>query len=72
MKFGRKSFAKPKRRGCDDHPLDYKDVDYLKKFLGPHGQVQGTRRTGYITKCQRELKQAVKRARHLGLLPYVG
>ncbi len=71
MKFGRKHQIK-RRRGCVDHPLDYKDVDYLRKYLSAHGQITGSRRTGFITKCQRDLKTAVKRARHLGLLPYVG
>jgi small subunit ribosomal protein S18 len=60
-----------KPRGCDEHPLDYKDLDYLKKFLTPQGQLQGRRRTGFCAQCQRDLKKAIKRARHLALLPFV-
>jgi len=53
-------------------PLDYKDVDTLMKFLGPQGQIVSRRRTGFQTQRQRELKKAIKRGRHLGLLPFVG
>ena len=56
----------------EHHPFDYKDVEHLIKFLTPHGQIVGRRRTGYCAKSQRRLKTAVKRARHLGLLPFVG
>ena len=56
----------------DHHPFDYKDIDHLVKFLTPHGQIVGRRRTGYGAQSQRRLKTAVKRARHLGLLPFVG
>jgi len=51
--------------------VDYKDVDTLKKFLTPHARIQSRRRTGVSSKFQRELATAVKRARFLGLLPYV-
>jgi small subunit ribosomal protein S18 len=61
-----------KPRGCEDHPLDYKDIEFLKKFLTPQGQILSRRRTGYCAQCQRDLKRAVKRARHLALLPFVG
>lgn len=64
--------ARTKPRGCEDHPLDYKDVEYLRKFLTPQGQLLSRRRTGYCAQCQRDLKKAVKRARHLALLPFVG
>lgn len=51
--------------------VDYKDVDTLKKFLTPHARIQSRKRTGVSAKFQRELATAVKRARFLGLLPYV-
>lgn len=51
--------------------VDYKDVDTLKKFLTTHARIQSRRRTGVSAKFQRELSTAVKRARFLGLLPYV-
>ena len=52
--------------------LDYKNLELLAKCIGPQGQILSRRRTGLTTKRQRELKQALKRARHLGLLPFVG
>ena len=51
--------------------IDYKDVDTLKKFLTPHARIQSRRRTGIPSKRERELATAIKRARFLGLLPYV-
>lgn len=57
---------------CDDHVPDYKDVDHLQRFLSAHGQILSRKRTGYCTQCQKQLKQGIKRARHLGFLPYVG
>lgn len=51
--------------------VDYKDVDVLKKFLNPHGRIMPRKRTGISSKYQRQLSVAVKRARFLGLLPYV-
>ena len=63
---------KKSTRPCDDPRLDYKDLETLAKYLTPQGQIQARRRTGYCMKCQRELKQAIKRARHMGLLPFVG
>jgi len=51
--------------------IDYKDTDILKKFLTPHARLMGKRRTGVASRNQRKLALAVKRARFLGLLPYV-
>ena len=59
-------------RNCDDPPIDYKDVTYLSKFLTPQAQILSRKRTGFCAQCQRELKQAIKRARHLGLLAFTG
>ena len=54
------------------HPIDYKDTEHLTKFITPQGQIQGRRRTGFCAQTQRKLKTAIKRARHIGLLPFVG
>jgi len=70
-KLGRRGNTR-NRRTCDEQPLDYKDVETLEKHLTAYGQIQGRRRTGYVAKCQRDLKLAIKRARHLGLMPFVG
>ena len=51
--------------------IDYKDVEILKKFLNPNGKIVSHKRTGVTAKNQRQLADAVKRARFLGLLPFV-
>lgn len=51
--------------------IDYKDVDILKRFLDNNGRIMPRRKTGIAAKNQRQLALAVKRARFLGLLPYV-
>ena len=52
-------------------PIDYRNVDLLKKFLTPHARMMGRARTGLSAKKQRELANAIKRARTMALLPYV-
>ena len=51
--------------------IDYKDPDFLKRFLNEQGKILPRRITGTSLKFQRRVAQAVKRARHLALLPYV-
>ncbi|MBQ3430607.1 30S ribosomal protein S18 [Candidatus Saccharibacteria bacterium] len=51
--------------------FDYKDVKTLQKFLDPYGRIEASSRTGLSAKQQRQLAVAVKRARHLALLPFV-
>ena len=51
--------------------VDYKDGEFLKKFLNEQGKLLPRRITGTSLKFQRRVAQAVKRARHLALLPYV-
>ena len=51
--------------------IDYKDVEILKKFLNPNGKIVSHKRTGVTSKNQRALSMAIKRARFLGLLPFV-
>lgn len=51
--------------------VDYKDTELLKKFLNPHGRILARKRTGVSAKHQRMIALAVKRARFMGLLPYV-
>jgi small subunit ribosomal protein S18 len=51
--------------------IDYKDPEFLKKFLNEQGKILPRRITGTSVKYQRKVAQAVKRARHIGLLPYV-
>ena len=51
--------------------IDYKDPEFLKRFLNEQGKILPRRITGTSPKFQRRVAQAVKRARHLALLPYV-
>ena len=51
--------------------IDYKDVEILKKFLGPTAKILSRRRSGLSAHNQRQVSQAVKRSRFMGLLPYV-
>jgi len=51
--------------------IDYKDPEFLKKFLNEQGKILPRRLTGTSQKFQRKVATAVKRARHLALLPYV-
>jgi small subunit ribosomal protein S18 len=51
--------------------IDYKDPDFLLKFVNEQGKLLPRRLTGTSLKYQRKVGQAVKRARHLALMPYV-
>ncbi|MBV9863294.1 MAG: 30S ribosomal protein S18 [Alphaproteobacteria bacterium] len=51
--------------------IDYKDVKLLQRFISERGKIVPSRITAVSTKKQRELSQAIKRARYLGLLPYM-
>ncbi|MES3031543.1 MAG: 30S ribosomal protein S18 [Patescibacteria group bacterium] len=51
--------------------IDYKDTEIIKKFLNPHGRMVSRKKSGVSAKSQRQLAVAVKRARFMGLLPYV-
>ncbi|MBO5710670.1 MAG: 30S ribosomal protein S18 [Rikenellaceae bacterium] len=51
--------------------IDYKDPEFLKKFLNEQGKILPRRLTGTSQKYQKKVAQAVKRARHLALLPFV-
>ena len=51
--------------------IDYKDPDFLLKFVNEQGKLLPRRLTGTSLKFQRKVAQAVKRSRHLALMPYV-
>lgn len=51
--------------------IDYKNPDFLMKFINEQGKLLPRRITGTSLKYQRKVAQAVKRARHIALLPYV-
>ena len=52
--------------------VDYKDVELLKKLTNRHGRIVVRRKTGCGAVSQRAVTQAIKRARFMALLPYVG
>ena len=69
-KFGR--FGVRRREVTPEEPLDYKNVAYLSKFVSANGRIQSRKRTGFSGQNQRRLAEAIKRARIVGLMPFVG
>lgn len=65
----RKKYCRFKKAGIKY--IDYKDPDFLLKFVNDQGKLLPRRITGTSLKFQKKVAQAVKRARHLALLPYV-
>ncbi|GAB5488722.1 MAG: 30S ribosomal protein S18 [Parasphingorhabdus sp.] len=57
--------------GKNAKPIDYKDVKMLQGYISERGKIVPSRITAVSAKKQRELSKAIKRARHLGLLPYL-
>jgi small subunit ribosomal protein S18 len=73
MGGGRRYVARPKIcQFCADKNslIDYKQVDMLRRFVTEDGKIRPRRQTGTCARHQRELARAIKRARHLALLPY--
>jgi small subunit ribosomal protein S18 len=71
----RRGFFGRRRRPCffcvdKVRKIDYKNVDGLRRFLSDRGRIEARRRVGTCAKHQRALATALKRARHLALLPY--
>ena len=71
-----KSFFKKSRTcpfsGPDAIPIDYKDIKTLQKFISERGKIMPSRISAVSAPKQRKLAQAIKRARILALLPFVG
>ncbi|HLP36602.1 30S ribosomal protein S18 [Lacibacter sp. H375] len=65
----RKKYCRFKKYGI--RYIDYKDVEFLKKFLNEQGKILPRRLTGNSLKYQRKLSDAIKKARQMALLPYV-
>ncbi len=51
--------------------IDYKNTEMIERFLSPHGRIIAAKRTAVSRTKQRELASAVKRARFMGLIPFV-
>ncbi len=74
-RFSRPRYA-PTRKVCafcagKIETVDYKNADKLRGYISDRGKIAPRRRTGTCAKHQRILARAIKRARHLALLPYV-
>lgn len=65
----KKKYCRFKKHGI--RYIDYKDADFLLKFVNEQGKIFPRRLTGTSLKFQRKVAQAIKRARHLALLPFV-
>ena len=66
----------PTRKVCSfcankDKAIEYKDPEKLRGYISDRGKIEPRRRTGTCAKHQRILARAIKRARHLALVPYV-
>ena len=70
----RRPFQK-KRKSCpfsgSKSKIDYKDIKTLTKFISERGKIIPSRISAVSAKKQRELSKAIKRARYIGLMPYV-
>ncbi len=55
----------------DPNYVDYKDVEFLQRYINEQGKLLPRRVTGVSAKLQRQLTRAVKRARYLALMPFV-
>ncbi|NCP15589.1 30S ribosomal protein S18 [bacterium] len=72
---GRRYYVRPKFcQFCVDKHLaiDYKQADILRRFVTEEGKIRPRRQTGTCAKHQRALAGAIKRARHIALLPFSG
>ena len=71
---GRPPFRRGGRRRrqcyCKESTVDYKDVSSIRRFITDRGGIEAGKKSGNCAKCQRNLTTAIKRARHLALLPY--
>jgi small subunit ribosomal protein S18 len=68
-----KKFQKPADFFAENNikHVDYKDVEILKKFINPHARMLSKKKTGLSAKNQRKVAEAIKRARFMGLLPFI-
>lgn len=69
VEINKKKYCRFKKNGIKY--IDYKDEKFLTKFVNEQGKILPKRLTGTSLKFQRKVSQAVKRARHIALMPYV-
>lgn len=71
----RQDFRRGKPKACTVCPggdVDWKDTAFLRKYVSDRGKIRGRRVTGLCPQCQRKVAVAVKNAREMALLPYLG
>ncbi len=68
-------YRKQRKRFCgfcvDKREIDYKDYESIRRYMNEYGRIRPRRQTGTCAKHQRSLAVAIKRARHLALLPFL-
>ena len=74
--FKRRGPARRRKKVCvfcgkENNEIDYKDVNKLKRYVSERGKILPRRITGNCAKHQRAITVAVKRARHMPIMPYV-
>lgn len=69
--YGTEKKVAPKKGCIKGITFDYKKPEELRRYINEFGRIRPRRQTGLCAKEQRALAQAVKRARHLALLPFV-
>ena len=73
--FKRRGGGRRRKKVCvfcgKDSAIDYKDVNKLKRYISERGKILPRRITGNCAKHQRALTIAIKRARHIAIMPYV-
>lgn len=72
---GRRYYTRPRECAfCSDKnaKIDYKQAEALRRFVTDEGKIRPRRQTGTCARHQRELARAIKRARHIALLPFAG
>ena len=73
--FKRRNPGRRRKKVCvfcgKDNVIDYKDINKLKRYISERGKILPRRITGNCAKHQRALTVAIKRARHLAMMPYV-
>ena len=72
---GQRFYSRPREcQFCTDKEIviDYKNISLLQRFVTDEGKIRPRRQTGTCAKHQRQVARAIKRARHLAMLPFAG
>lgn len=70
MKKAKTVKVKKEKAQAGSKEISYKNYEFLAKFLSDRAKIYDRKQTGFTAKMQRKLAQEIKRARHLGLLPF--